>query len=151
MKKSVKSFACLWSPWHCECSYEKLGVNGLREPVELAKSAPTASHYKAKFPLFPHLLSGNLSTFLKLPWYIHPWSVIYRHFRLLEKDKVRSGHLRACPSWFIAKFGELQHQRIFPTDAHQNDPNVLFFSWKYVIFGYTTLHGLIYQETLKKN
>ena len=26
---------------------------------------------------------------------------------------VRSRHFRACPCWFIAKFGELQHQRLF--------------------------------------
>ena len=68
-----------------------------------------------------------------------------------RRTKVRSGHLRACPCWFIAKFGELQHQRLFSTDVHQNDQNVLLFPWKYVIFGYTTLHWLIHQESFKKN
>ena len=38
----------------------------------------------------------------------------------------------------------------FSTDVHQNDQNVLLFVLKRPIFGYITLHGLIYQETLKK-
>ena len=39
----------------------------------------------------------------------------------------------------------------FSTDVHQNDQNVLLFVLKRPIFGYITLHGLIYQESFKKN
>ena len=38
----------------------------------------------------------------------------------------------------------------FSTDAHQKDSNVLLFVLKRPIFGYITLHGSIYQGTLKK-
>ena len=113
MKKSVKSFACLWSPWHCECSYEKLGVNGLREPVELAKSAPTASHFKAKFHCSPTYSVVTWAFFWVSPG-ISNHDVLYTAISgFSRRTIVRSGHLRACPCWFIAKFGELQHQRIF--------------------------------------
>ena len=63
---------------------------------------------------------------------------------------VRSRLFGACPCWFIAKFGELQHQRLYSTDAHQKDSNVLLFVLKRPIFGYITLHGLIYQESVQK-
>ena len=76
MEKNVNPLhICDHHMWHCECSPQKLGVNGQREPVEIAKSAPITFHFKAKFhcsPTYMYVLSGNLSTFLKLPLYIHP-------------------------------------------------------------------------------
>ena len=113
MEKNVKSFIYLWSPWHCECSYEKFSVNGQREPVELAKPAPTASHFKAQISLFPYLLSGNLSTFLSAPG-VSTHEVLYTDiWGFSRRTKVLSRLFRARPCWFIAKFGELQHQRLF--------------------------------------
>ena len=38
----------------------------------------------------------------------------------------------------------------FSTDAHGKGQKVLLFVLKRPIFGYITLHGLIYQGTLKK-
>ena len=122
MKKSVKSFACLWSPWHCECSLQKLGVNGQREPVELAKSAPTASHFKAKFHCSPTYSVVTWALFWNSPG-ISTHEVLYTDvWGFSRRTIVRSDLFDARPCWFIAKFGELQHQRLFFNGRAQRGP-----------------------------
>ena len=61
---------------------------------------------------------------------------------------VHSVHVRADLSLNLANFNI---NGFFSTDVHQNDPNVLLFVLKRPIFGCITLHGLIYQESFKKN
>ena len=68
-----------------------------------------------------------------------------------RRTKVQSGHLRARPCWFIADFGELQHQRLFFNGHAPKRPENTVFVLKRPIFGYITLHGLVYQESFKKN
>ena len=62
--------------------------------------------------------------------------------------RVISVRVRADLSLNLANFNI---NGFFSTDAHQNASNVLLFVLKWPIFGYITLHRLIYQESFKKN
>ena len=62
--------------------------------------------------------------------------------------RVISVRVRADLSLNLANFNI---NGFFSTDAHRNDQSALLFVLKRPIFGYITLHWLIYQERLKKN
>ena len=99
-------------------------------PLNSPNPAPTASHFKAKFHCSPTYSVVTWAIFWVSPG-ISTHEVLYTDvWGFSRRTIVRAGHFGARPCWFIAKFGELQHQRIFFNGRARKCPERTFFLLK---------------------